>query len=70
VLGGEHGLFDLKVDFSENLGGATQIYASAPGAAGVTILAPGRPGVSPGDVVPVSLGSGRVYLFDEAGAAL
>jgi len=76
VLGGEDRLFDLTVDFSENLGGATQIYAAAPGTQGgpgtqtVTILAPGRPGVARGDRVPVSLGAGRIYLFDESGAAL
>jgi ABC-type sugar transport system ATPase subunit len=74
VIGGPGGLCELTVDFSENLGGATQVYASTGAAngaaAGMTILAPGRPGVAPGDKVPVSLGAGRVYLFDAAGAAL
>jgi ABC-type sugar transport system ATPase subunit len=70
VLGGADRLFDLTVDFSENLGGATQIYAAAPGTPTMTILAPGRPGVARGERVPVSLGAGRIYLFDETGAAL
>jgi ABC-type sugar transport system ATPase subunit len=70
MLGGADRLFDLTVDFSENLGGATQIYAAAPGTQTVTILAPGRPLVTRGDRVPVSLGAGRIYLFDESGAAL
>jgi ABC-type sugar transport system ATPase subunit len=70
VLGGADRLFDLTVDFTENLGGATQIYAAAPGTPTVTILAPGRPAIARGERVPVSLGAGRIYLFDESGLAL
>jgi lactose/L-arabinose transport system ATP-binding protein len=69
-LGGPTPILELAADVTENLGGATQIYASAPNGAGVTLLAQGRPALSRGEKLPVGLGSGRIYLFDEAGAAL
>ncbi len=63
-------ILELSVDVTENLGGSTQIYASASDGSAVTLLAPGRPALKPGEKLPVGLGSGRVYLFDRAGAAL
>ncbi|MFO1150637.1 MAG: sn-glycerol-3-phosphate ABC transporter ATP-binding protein UgpC [Alsobacter sp.] len=69
-LGGARPILELAADVSENLGGATQIYASAPDGAALTLLAPGRPSLTRGEKLPVALGSGRVYLFDQSGAAL
>jgi lactose/L-arabinose transport system ATP-binding protein len=70
VLGAANPLLSLKCDFSESLGGHTQIYATAPDAPQIALLANGRPGIERGSPIEVGLGSGRVYLFDEEGAAL
>ena len=69
-IGGARPMLELVADLSENLGGSTQIYATAPQGPTLTILATGRPGIAPGAPVTVGLGSGRVYLFDAAGLAL
>ena len=69
-LGGAMPLLSVTVDFAENLGGSTQIYATAPDSPTITVMAGGRPAVSPGEALPVSLGSGHIYAFDAAGAAL
>jgi lactose/L-arabinose transport system ATP-binding protein len=70
VVGGDRPILTLAADFAENLGGATQIYANAPGAPALAIVTPGRTPVERGATLPVGLGSGRIYLFDEAGKAL
>ena len=70
TLNGDSGKDTLVYNLSENLGGSTQVYAATPEGNIVTILAPGRPAMARGDALPVGLGSGRIYLFDEAGAAL
>jgi lactose/L-arabinose transport system ATP-binding protein len=69
-LGSANPILELSADVSENLGGATQVYGRAPGGETVTILSQGRPNLSRGDKLPVGLGSGRIYLFDENGIAL
>jgi ABC-type sugar transport system ATPase subunit len=69
-LGSADPFLDLSADISENLGGTTQVHGRSPGGEMVTILAQGRPRLSPGDKLPVGLGSGRIYLFDESGKAL
>ncbi len=69
-LGGAMPLLTVTVDFAENLGGSTQIYATAPDSPTITVMAGGRPAITPGEAVPVSLGSGHIYAFDAAGAAL
>jgi ABC-type sugar transport system ATPase subunit len=69
-IGGARPILRLTADFSENLGGSMQIYATAPDGTGVAILANGRPRIERGEVLPVGLGRGRVYLFDAEGAAL
>ena len=68
--GGAPPLLTLTADFAENLGGATQIYATAPASPTIIMLVGGRHAVRSGESLPVSLGAGRVYLFDEAGLAL
>ena len=70
ALGGATPLLALTADFAENLGGATQVYATAPGAPTITVVARGRPAITSGETLPVSLGSGHFYLFDAAGEAL
>jgi lactose/L-arabinose transport system ATP-binding protein len=69
-IGNGRPLLDLKVEVSENLGGSTQVYAATSDGSIVTILTPGRPALARGDALPVGLGSGRIYLFDETGVAL
>ena len=68
-MGGAPAL-SLVVDFSENLGGATQIYARPPGGDMITAVAPGRPGLEPGAKVDLSVDPAHVYLFTEDGLAL
>ncbi len=70
VLGGAAPLLSLTADFAENLGGATQIYANAPDSPTIIVMAGGRPSVRPGEILPVSLGSGHIYAFDADGRAL
>jgi lactose/L-arabinose transport system ATP-binding protein len=69
-IGGAHPILELNTELIENLGGASQIYASAPDAPGIAIIANGRPPVKAGDRLSVGLGSGRVYLFDKDGLAV
>jgi ABC-type sugar transport system ATPase subunit len=69
-LGGAAPLLTLTADLAENLGGSTQIYGTASGGAAVTMVVPGRPALTPGEILPVSLGAGRIYAFDSAGAEL
>ncbi len=63
-------LLDLTCDFSESLGGHTQIYATAPDAPQIAVIANGRPGIERGAPIRVGLASGHVYLFDEEGVSL
>jgi len=70
ALGAAKPLLSLTCDFSESLGGHTQIYATAPGAPQIAFLVSGRPAIERGSAIEVGLGSGRVYLFDSDGAAL
>jgi ABC-type sugar transport system ATPase subunit len=70
TLDGAMPLLALTADFAENLGGATQIYATAPDSPTITVMANGRPHIMPGEALPVSLGSGHIYAFDGAGLAL
>jgi lactose/L-arabinose transport system ATP-binding protein len=70
VLGAAKPLLNLTCDFSESLGGHTQIYATAPDAPQIAFLANGRPRIERGSPVEVGLGSGRIYFFDHEGAAL
>jgi ABC-type sugar transport system ATPase subunit len=70
VVGGAMPLLTVTADFAENLGGATQIYATAPDSPTITVMIGGRHSVTPGETLPVSLGSGQIYAFDEAGLAL
>ena len=70
TLGGAAPLLTVTIDFAENLGGSTQVYATAPDSPTITVMAGGRPALSPGESVPVSLGAGHIHAFDAAGAAL
>jgi ABC-type sugar transport system ATPase subunit len=70
AIGGANPVLNLTCDFSESLGGHTQVYAAAPEAPQVTVLAAGRPKIERGMPIQVGLASGRVYLFDDQGAAL
>ena len=63
-------LLGLTCDFSESLGGHTQVYATAPDAPQIAFLVGGRPTIERGAAIEVGLASGRVYLFDSDGAAL
>jgi ABC-type sugar transport system ATPase subunit len=64
-------ILGLTVDLSENLGGATQIYARpAGGGEPVIIVVPGRPAIAVGDAINVGITAGHIYLFDRAGLAV
>jgi ABC-type sugar transport system ATPase subunit len=69
-LGGANPILNLTADFSENLGGHTQVYGTASDASQVAIFANGRPVIARGAPLQVSLTSGRVYLFDTDGVAI
>jgi lactose/L-arabinose transport system ATP-binding protein len=69
-IAGEKPILELTAELAENLGGATQIYASAPEAPGIAMTVNGRPKVKVGDRLSVGLGSGRIYLFDKDGIAV
>ena len=70
TLGGAAPILQLTADFAENLGGATQVYATAADTPTISALIPGRPPVQKGDALTLSLGSGRIYLFGADGKAL
>jgi lactose/L-arabinose transport system ATP-binding protein len=61
---------ELRVDFSENLGGTSQIYARLPDGTMVVVLVSGRPAVGEGDPLHVTVSSDHIYLFDETGLAI
>jgi lactose/L-arabinose transport system ATP-binding protein len=63
-------ILELTAELAENLGGATQVYAGAPDAPGISMTIGGRPNVKPGDRLSVGLGSGRIYVFDKDGRAV
>jgi lactose/L-arabinose transport system ATP-binding protein len=69
-IGAASPILELTADLAENLGGSTQIYAGAPEAPGIAVIASGRPAVKAGDRLSVGLGSGRIYLFDKDGLAV
>jgi lactose/L-arabinose transport system ATP-binding protein len=69
-IAGQKPILELTAELAENLGGATQIYASAPEAPGIAMTVNGRPKVKVGDRLSVGLGSGRIYLFDKDGVAV
>jgi ABC-type sugar transport system ATPase subunit len=69
-ISGGRPILELSAELAENLGGATQIYAGAPEARGISMTVAGRPEVKPGDSLSVGLGSGRVYVFDKDGRAV
>jgi lactose/L-arabinose transport system ATP-binding protein len=70
AIGGRDPILNLTADFSENLGGHSQVYATAPDAPQIAILASGRPAIVRGGGLQVGLASGRVYLFDADGVAI
>lgn len=67
-LGHEEGQLELIQEFSENLGGATQIYARA-GDTPMILVAPGRPGLEEGQRVRAGVDQGHIYLFTTDGKA-
>jgi ABC-type sugar transport system ATPase subunit len=70
AIAGGKPILKAAVDFSENLGGHTQIYASTPGGESVGVVVNGRPALSRGAALELSLAAGRVYLFDANGLAI
>jgi lactose/L-arabinose transport system ATP-binding protein len=69
-IGAPNPILELTADLAENLGGTTQIYAGAPEAPSISMIANGRPDVKAGDRLNIGLGSGRIYLFDKDGRAV
>ncbi|HSI42060.1 MAG TPA: sn-glycerol-3-phosphate ABC transporter ATP-binding protein UgpC [Xanthobacteraceae bacterium] len=63
-------LLALTLDFTENLGGATQLYARSEGGEMLIIVCHGRPAINPGDRVKVGVEGRHIYLFDAEGLAL
>jgi lactose/L-arabinose transport system ATP-binding protein len=66
----ENPILALSADFSENLGGSTQIYATGAGNAALAILTGARTALGAREPIRVGLGPGRPYLFDANGSAL
>jgi lactose/L-arabinose transport system ATP-binding protein len=62
-------LFELNLDFAENLGGSSQIYAKC-GSEAVTIIADGRPNISSGEKIMSGIDKTKIYLFSADGLAL
>ncbi|CDN92302.1 ABC transporter ATP-binding protein [Agrobacterium tumefaciens] len=69
VINGGTAILALEADFSENLGGATQIYAKAHDTP-IIIVAPGRPDLVVGTSFTAGIDAGHIYLFDAEGKAL
>jgi ABC-type sugar transport system ATPase subunit len=69
VINGGTAILALEADFSENLGGATQIYAKAHDTP-IIIVAPGRPDLAVGTSFTAGIDAGHIYLFDAEGKAL
>ncbi|MGY6632225.1 MAG: ABC transporter ATP-binding protein [Alkalilacustris sp.] len=60
----------LEMDFAENLGGTSQIYARLPDGTLIVLLVPGRPAFAKGAAVRAAIAPEHVYLFDADGVAL
>ncbi|CUX29194.1 ABC transporter ATP-binding protein [Agrobacterium genomosp. 13] len=69
VINGGTAILALEADFSENLGGATQIYVKAHDTP-IIIVAPGRPDLAVGTSFTAGIEAGHIYLFDAEGKAL
>ncbi|MCO5734251.1 ABC transporter ATP-binding protein [Rhizobium sp. SSA_523] len=69
VAGNHAPLLRLALDFSENLGGSTQLYARTEQET-VIILANGRPDLAPGNTLTVGIDPRHIYLFKADGLAL
>jgi ABC-type sugar transport system ATPase subunit len=76
TIGSADPILKLTTDFAENLGGFTQVYATAPDTPTLSILSPGRPAINHGDALSVGMGMGmgmgmgKIYLFGADGKAL
>ncbi|RCS25610.1 sn-glycerol-3-phosphate ABC transporter ATP-binding protein UgpC [Phyllobacterium salinisoli] len=60
----------LKADFTEYLGGASQIYAQPADGPVMTIVSPGRLGITRNEDLAVGIAPDHVYLFDQQGLAI
>ena len=58
----------LRAEFAEHLGGASQVYAQAPGGETLTIGVPGRAVIQRGETLRVGFDPAHAYLFDAQGA--
>jgi len=63
-------ILNVVADFAENLGGSSQIYATAPEAPMLTLSVPGRASIAKGDKLGVGLLSNHIHVFDASGRAL
>ncbi len=68
-IGTGHSMLNLTLDFAENLGGSTQVYARTP-AEQVTIVVNGRPDVTQGETISADIDHAHIYLFTADGKAL
>ena len=68
-IGTGHPMLNLTLDFAENLGGSTQVYARTP-AEQVTIVVNGRPDVTQGETISADIDHAHIYLFTADGKAL
>jgi len=60
----------LKADFTEYLGGASQIYAQPVEGPVMTIVAPGRLALAKNEDLAVGIAPEHLYLFDQQGLAI
>jgi multiple sugar transport system ATP-binding protein len=64
------GALAVTVDFVEQLGAETFVYASAPGLPQITLRQDGQTRLARGETVPIGFAPEHLHLFDEAGATL
>ena len=67
LLNRRHALL-LRAEFVEHLGGASQVYAQAPGGETLTIGVAGRAAVQPGEMLRAGFSPPHAYLFHASGA--
>ncbi|QIB35241.1 ABC transporter ATP-binding protein [Ancylobacter pratisalsi] len=69
TVGAAQPVLSLTLDFAENLGGSTQLYAQGDEDP-VIALSHGRPDIASGDPLNLGIDPRHIYLFDAAGLAL
>jgi multiple sugar transport system ATP-binding protein/lactose/L-arabinose transport system ATP-binding protein len=67
---GAHMAVNVVAEFSENLGGTSNLYGQTSSGETVTLVVPGHRSVSRGETLAAAFDEGQAYLFDAGGKAL